>query len=53
MVTIIKKGSSAKEIERKMRKAISGRRSKGIMKYAGKLKIDIEPLDYQKKMRDE
>lgn len=53
MVTIIKKGTPKKEIIKQINKVISKRSKKGIMQYAGKLKTDIDPLEYQKKMRDE
>ena len=53
MVTIIKKGTPKKEIRQRINKVISKKPKRSIMKYAGKLKTDIDPLDYQKKMRDE
>ncbi len=53
MVTIIKKGTPKKEIKKRVNEIVSKAPKKNIMKYAGKLKTDIDPLLYQKKMRDE
>lgn len=53
MVTIIKKGASRQEIKKRINKVIAKQSNKGIMKYAGKLKSNIDPLEYQKKMRNE
>ncbi|MCF8303209.1 MAG: hypothetical protein K9I94_08045 [Bacteroidales bacterium] len=53
MVTIIRKGSSKEEIRKRIDKAIAKKQKKNIMQYAGKLKIKIDPLEYQKKIRDE
>jgi len=53
MVTIIKKGTPKEEIKRKVDEVISKSSKKDIMKYAGKLKTDIDPLKYQSQMRDE
>jgi len=53
MATVIKKGSSKSEILKSIRKAIGKRPNKGLMKLAGSLKVDIDPLEYQKKLRDE
>lgn len=52
MVTVIKKGSNRKEIE----KALSKLRSKkkfNAYKYCGTVKLDQDPLEIQKKMRNE
>jgi hypothetical protein len=49
MVTIIKKGTSRQEIKKRINKVIAKQSNKGIMKYAGKLKSNIDPLEYQKK----
>lgn len=49
MVTIIKKGTPKKEIKKQIDKIVSKTPKKDIMKYAGKLKTDIDPLLYQKK----
>lgn len=53
MVTIIKKGTPKEEIKKRVDEAISKSPKKDIMKYAGKLKTDIDPLEYQRQMRDE
>ncbi len=53
MVTIIKKGTPTKEIKKGINDAVSKSRSRNIKKYAGKLKIDIDPLEYQRQMRNE
>jgi len=53
MVTIIKKGTSKKEIPDRIDAVISRLPEKDIMKYAGKLKITRDPLEYQMEMRNE
>ena len=53
MVTIIKKGTPTKEIKKRMNDAVSKSHSRSIKKYAGRLKLDIDPLVYQKQMRNE
>ncbi|MCJ8165407.1 hypothetical protein MKJ04_11185 [Pontibacter sp. E15-1] len=53
MVTVIKKGTPREEIIKKVNEVISKTPKSDIMKYAGKLKTDIDPLVYQKEMRDE
>ena len=53
MVTVIKKGTPSDEIKKKVNEAISKAPKSDIMKYAGKLQTDIDPLEYQKQMRDE
>ena len=55
MVTVIKKGTSIKEIKKRLDEIIRKKsRNNDVMKYAGKLKhLDIDPLKYQKNMRDE
>lgn len=53
MVTIIKKGASIEEIRRKIEKALKGKRKMSIMDFAGSLKSDIDPLEFQKQIRDE
>ncbi|MGB3774366.1 MAG: hypothetical protein WA951_03845 [Leeuwenhoekiella sp.] len=52
MVTVIKKGSDKKEIE----KALSNMKSErkfNAYKYCGTVKLKDDPLEIQKKMRDE
>ncbi len=53
MLTIIKKGTPAKEIKKKINEVVSRTSKKNIAKFAGKLKSKIDPLEFQKKMRDE
>ena len=53
MVTIIKKGTPREEIKKRLTNAVSKSRKRNIGKYAGKLKLEIDPLEYQKKMRNE
>jgi len=52
MVTIIKKGSSFDEIEKKIQKISTKNKSK-IQKFAGSLKSEIDPLEWQKNIRNE
>ncbi|MCC5933235.1 MAG: hypothetical protein JJU35_03245 [Balneolales bacterium] len=53
MATIIKKEDSKSEIAKILRKASGQRPNKALMKLAGTLKADIDPLEHQKKLRDE
>lgn len=53
MVTIIKKGTPRKEIKKKINNAVYKSRSRDVKKYAGKLKLDIDPIEYQRQMRNE
>lgn len=53
MVTIIKKGTPKAEIKRRINEVVNKNPKRNIMKYAGKLKIDIDPLEFQKNMRNE
>jgi len=54
MVTILKSGQPLDELLKKLESANQGKK-KGVdaSKYSGVLKTDIDPLEYQKKMRDE
>jgi hypothetical protein len=52
MVTIIKKGTPKEEIKKRVNEVISKSPKRDIMKYAGKLKTDLDPLEYQRQMRD-
>lgn len=52
MVTVIKKGTDKKEIE----KALSSLKSKkkfDAYKYCGTIKLNEDPLEIQKRMKDE
>jgi len=53
MTTIIKKGTSGKEIKKRLEAVISKFPEQDIMKYAGTLKTDIDPLEYQSLIRNE
>ena len=54
MVLVLKKGASKKDIEA-LRKKLERRPSKGVdtKKYCGVIKLREDPLEIQKKMRDE
>lgn len=52
MVTVIKKGTDKKEIEKVLSNLISTKKFDAY-KYCGSLKLKEEPLVIQKKMRDE
>lgn len=53
MVTIIKKGTPKDEIKRQVKEVIAKTTAKKILKYAGKLKTEIHPLEYQRQMKGE
>jgi hypothetical protein len=53
MVTIIKKGTPRDEIKKRIRNAFSKSQKRDISKYAGKLTLKVDPLEYQKQMRNE
>lgn len=53
MITKIKRGTSSQKIKKKMDAALSKNPSENIMIYAGSLKTDIDPLTYQKEIRNE
>jgi hypothetical protein len=53
MVTILKKGTPIDEMSKQVDALVSKSPKKDILKYAGKLKTSIDPLEFQKKMRDE
>jgi hypothetical protein len=53
MVTIIKKGTTKDEIKKRINKVVFKNHKKDIKKYAGILKTNIDPLAYQKQIRDE
>jgi hypothetical protein len=52
MVTVIKKGSDRKEIEKALSK-IKSKRKFDAYKYCGTVKLKEDPLEIQKKMRNE
>lgn len=53
MVSIIKKGTSKKEIEALLSEKETVKSKKSIAKFAGKLKTKIDPIDFQKELRNE
>lgn len=53
MATVIKKGTSKSEINKKIRNAVGKKPGKDLLRLAGTLKVDIDPLKYQKRLRDE
>jgi hypothetical protein len=53
MVTIIKKGTSIEKMKKLLNQAFSKKPVQKKRKYAGLLKTDVDPIAYQKKMRDE
>ena len=53
MATVIKKGASKKEVRDSISKAIKGNPALQMSELAGKLKSKVNPLEYQKKVRDE
>ncbi|UJP63342.1 hypothetical protein [Mongoliitalea daihaiensis] len=53
MVTIIKKGMSKKKAKMLVDEAVNKSQKKDIKRYAGILNTKIDPLEYQKKIRDE
>jgi len=53
MVTVIKKGSSAEQILRKVNKLLKNHKNKEIKKLCGSIKLDMSPVSLQKQWRDE
>jgi hypothetical protein len=53
MVTIIKKGTPKREAKKLIDEAVAKAGKKDLRKYAGILNTDIDPLEYQKMIRDE
>jgi len=54
MVTIIKKGTPKAEIKRRINEVVNKNpKKRNIMKYAGKLNLNIDPMEYQRDMRNE
>jgi hypothetical protein len=54
MVTVIKKGTSPKEVKKKLESYFSKKKPKnGIRKYCGILTLKEDPLKLQKQWRDE
>lgn len=53
MVTIIRRGTPIDKMRKLLNEAFSKAPEKNIKKYAGVLHTDIDPLEYQKQMRNE
>lgn len=57
MITIIKKGTSASEMQKQMKEALKkasdSNRKKDISPFFGKINLKIDAIEYQKKMRNE
>jgi hypothetical protein len=55
MLTIIKKGTSIQEVKKLLGKAVNEARKKrlNVERFSGVLKTDIDPLEYQKQIRNE
>lgn len=53
MVTVIKKGTPIDKVKELLNEAFSKAPKKNIRQFAGVLQTDIDPLDYQKRMRNE
>ena len=53
MVTIIKKGTPRQEAKKLINEVVAKAGKKDLRKYAGILKTDIDPLEYQKQIRNE
>ena len=52
MVLVLKKGASKREIQ-SIEKKLNIKKGVDIMKYCGKIKLSVDPLTIQKKVRDE
>ena len=53
MATVIKKGTPKKDAKKLVDEAVAKAGKKDLRKYAGILKTDIDPLEYQKQLRNE
>ncbi len=53
MTTVIKKGTQKKEAKKLVDEAVAKAGKKDLRKFAGVLKTDIDPLEYQKQVRNE
>ncbi len=53
MVTVIKKGTPKEDVRKQVEEVIKKTTKSSILQYAGKLKTDIDPLVFQRKLRDE
>ncbi|WP_158267477.1 hypothetical protein [Adhaeribacter arboris] len=53
MVTIIKKGTPKDKIKKRVAEVVAKVPKNGIRQYAGKLPMEIDPLEYQRNVRNE
>jgi hypothetical protein len=53
MATVIKKGTSKKEVNERIQKVGKPTKYSELSQLAGKLSSKIEPMDYQHKVRNE
>lgn len=53
MVTVIRKGTPMEKMKKLLNDAFAQTPLKNIRKYAGVLNTDIDPLEYQRQMRNE
>jgi hypothetical protein len=53
MATIIKKGATKAEIVEKINSLKKERSKKDLLKLSGSLKLDVDPVVFQKKLRNE
>lgn len=53
MITVIKKGTPKREITERVNEVFLKAPKRDILKYAGTLKSDIDPLEYQRHIRNE
>jgi hypothetical protein len=53
MAKLIRKGASKSEIREIMGKGVKKKRNMKVMQLAGALKSKIDPVDYQRRLRDE
>lgn len=52
MVTIINKGTSLEEIKKQINTVVAKKKN-NIKKFAGTVKLDVDPMEWQNKLRDE
>lgn len=53
MTTILKKGMTNSEMNKAIQQITKQEKDKSIEKLAGKLKANIDPLEFQKRLRNE
>ncbi|WP_168199352.1 hypothetical protein [Pedobacter aquae] len=52
MVTIINKGTPLEEIKKQINTVVAKKKN-NIKKFAGTVKLDVDPMEWQNKLRDE